>query len=259
MIVSGKGTKLFIKVTGVWEFVSQLREVTPPGVSSEVEDTTVHDTESAARTYAKTLTDFGNVSANFFFDPTITSHARLQTLSTDVETTPAEFRITFPERLGVGPLDFDGLVTGFDVMSEVGGLEKAALTIKVTGNVVDVAPSIVAVTVTDDLAGEYITDDVITLRAEFSEVVRVVTTSGTPRIAITLDSGTVDALYTGGTNTAFLTFAYTFLEADQAEATELDIVSPLQLNSGTIKDVAGSAAVLTFTPPDTAAFSVNPA
>jgi hypothetical protein len=80
---------------------------------------------------------------------------------------------------------------------------------------------------------------VVTLTVTFNENVVVVTTGGTP--TLTLNDGGV-ATYTGGTGTSALTFNYT-VAAGQSTA---DLtVTALNLNGGTIKDVAGNTAVVT--------------
>jgi len=100
------------------------------------------------------------------------------------------------------------------------------------------------------------TGEVITLTATVS---KVVTVTGTPRIPMTIDGETKYATYASGSGTTSLVFTYTVVEADHAEATEFLVVSPAQLNSGTIKDAWDNAATLTFTPPTVTTVTVNAA
>src|SRR5262249_11488873 len=78
---------------------------------------------------------------------------------------------------------------------------------------------------------------VVTLTVSLSEVVTVA--GGTPTLTLN-DGGT--ATYTGGSGTSALTFSYTV--AAGQNTSDLT-VSTVNLNSATIKDAAGNAAVLT--------------
>ncbi len=90
-----------------------------------------------------------------------------------------------------------------------------------------------------------------------SEAVDVDTTGGTPRIAVNVGGVTRYASYSGGTGTSALTFTYT----PQAGDLDLDgvaVSSPVDLNSGTIKDLSGNdVSTLTFVPPNTASVRVD--
>ena len=90
-----------------------------------------------------------------------------------------------------------------------------------------------------------------------SEAVTVDTAGGTPRIAMNIGGLTRYALYAGGSGTANLTFTYTATPGDL----DLDGVAitpaSIDLNSGTIKDLAGNDAELTFTAPDTSNLRVD--
>jgi hypothetical protein len=85
--------------------------------------------------------------------------------------------------------------------------------------------------------------DVVSVNVPFSEVVNV---TGTPQLALTIDSTVVQASYDSGTGTNSLVFKYTIL-ANQTDTNGISIAgtSALTLNSGTINDVAGNAATLT--------------
>ena len=85
--------------------------------------------------------------------------------------------------------------------------------------------------------------ETIRINVTFTEPVRVVTTGGTPTLPLNTTGGTPSAAeYHSGTGSASLEFRYT-VGAEQ-EAASLDHGSPLSLNAGTIKDVAGNDAVL---------------
>jgi hypothetical protein len=81
--------------------------------------------------------------------------------------------------------------------------------------------------------------NVVTLTVNFSENVVVTATGGTPTLALS-DGGT--ATYTGGSGTGALTFSHTVAAG---QSTSDLTVSALNLNGGTIADLAGNTAVVT--------------
>ena len=82
----------------------------------------------------------------------------------------------------------------------------------------------------------YNTGDILSFTVTFSETVNV---TGTPRIPITLDTGTVYANYSSGSGSNSLTFNYT-VTAGQTDIDGISI-STIELNSGTIKDIGQNA------------------
>ncbi|SFW61207.1 Ig-like domain-containing protein [Chitinophaga sancti] len=109
------------------------------------------------------------------------------------------------------------------------------------------APVVTNVTVPG--AGYYKLADVLNFTVTFGETVNV---TGTPRIAIRMGADTVYAGYTAGNGTSTLSFAYTIVNGDQ----DLDGIA-LSALTGTVKDVAGNDAVLSFTAPSTTGVLVN--
>ena len=84
-----------------------------------------------------------------------------------------------------------------------------------------------------------------------------VTVTGTPRIAIDVGGTARYATYASGSGTAALTFAYAVQPGD-FDANGITLASPLDLNGGTISDIAGnSASSISFTVPDTSALKVQ--
>lgn len=81
--------------------------------------------------------------------------------------------------------------------------------------------------------------------------------TGTPRIAIDVGGTTRYATYAAGSGTSSLSFSYTVQPGD-FDANGIVITSPLDLNGGTLTDLAGNPpAALTFTVPDTSAIKVQ--
>lgn len=84
-----------------------------------------------------------------------------------------------------------------------------------------------------------------------------VTVTGTPRIAIDVGGVTRYATYASGSGTSSLTFSYAVQPGD-FDGNGIALASPVELNGGSIIDVAGNpASALTFTLPDISAIKVQ--
>ncbi len=84
-----------------------------------------------------------------------------------------------------------------------------------------------------------------------------VVVTGTPRIAIDVGGVTRYASYASGSGSTAITFGYA-VQAGDFDANGITLVSPLQLNGGSIADVAGNpASSLSLTLPDTASVKVQ--
>ena len=79
--------------------------------------------------------------------------------------------------------------------------------------------------------------DTVQVQVTFSEIVNV---TGTPQVTLTIGNAKKKANYVSGTGTTDLVFGYTIVSGD----TDTDGISVSAL-SGTIKDAAGNAAILT--------------
>ena len=157
--------------------------------------------------------------------------------------------LTFRYTIQSADQDVDGITV--DPASITGTITDAA------GNAADFssvpAPSTVAVivnpviinSVTPSTNADYTESDTITLTANFDSAVSV---TGTPRIELTLDSGTVFADFASGSGTTALVFNYS-VQAGDLDTDGIALTSPIDLNGGAIEDAGGNAAVLTFTPP----------
>jgi hypothetical protein len=83
-----------------------------------------------------------------------------------------------------------------------------------------------------------------------------VTVTGTPRIAVNVGGVTRYADYTSGTGTSALTFTYAMVAGD-IDLDGVTLVSPIELNGGTIRDIGGNDTSLSFTVPNTSNVKVN--
>ncbi|KAB2868614.1 MAG: hypothetical protein F9K37_09915, partial [Bacteroidales bacterium] len=107
--------------------------------------------------------------------------------------------------------------------------------------------------VTPPANGTYKVGDYIDITVLFDQVVDI---TGLPSIQITLNSGTVDAQYNSGTGSTSVVFRYEVQSAD-SDNNGVSILSPIQLNGGTIKNAALEDATLTFTAPDASGVLVD--
>lgn len=107
-----------------------------------------------------------------------------------------------------------------------------------------VSPVVASVTSPSD--GTYIAGQNLDFTVNFSESVVVSTVSGTPRIAVTLDTGgTVYADYVSGSGGSALVFRLT-VASGQLDSNGITLGSAVQLNGGSISDVAGNDTVVTL-------------
>jgi hypothetical protein len=107
------------------------------------------------------------------------------------------------------------------------------------------APTILSLSSTASNGNMKIGDE-LPITITFNETVVL---TGTPQI--TLETGTTDAVvnYTSGSNTTVLTFTYTVATGDTSSDLDYTGTTSLALNSGTIVDLSGNAAVLTLPAP----------
>jgi hypothetical protein len=103
-------------------------------------------------------------------------------------------------------------------------------------------PSITSVAVPAD--GSYRATQSLNFTVNFDEATIVDTTGGTPRLAVTLDTGgTVYANYISGSGTTALSFAYT-VASGNLDGTGITLASAIDLNGGTLRDAASNNANL---------------
>ncbi|MDD2729786.1 DUF4347 domain-containing protein, partial [Malikia sp.] len=105
-------------------------------------------------------------------------------------------------------------------------------------------PTISSVTAPSN--GSYQTGDVLSFTVATSAAITV---TGTPRIALTLDTGgTVHATYASGSGTSSLTFSYT-VASGELDTNGIGIATSIDLNGGTLKDGSSNDLTLTYTAP----------
>ncbi|WP_413677158.1 Ig-like domain-containing protein [Prochlorococcus marinus] len=112
-------------------------------------------------------------------------------------------------------------------------------------------PTINAVTSTT-ADGSYTVGDAISISVAFSRTVTVDTTNGIPTLQLNTGSTKRDAIYTSGSGSSTLVFAYNVHAGDTASDLDYTTTTALSLNNGTIKDSAGNNATLILPSPGTA-------
>lgn len=132
-----------------------------------------------------------------------------------------------------------GTITDTDLMN-------SSLTLSghnLTGvNVDGVAPTLGSVVRPVD--GSYNSGDTLDFTATFSEPVNVI---GTPRVSMTIGSTIRYATYVSGAGSSTIVFRYT-IQAGDDDSDGITHISPLDLNGGTIRDLAGNSSTLSFVP-----------
>ena len=104
------------------------------------------------------------------------------------------------------------------------------------------APTVTSVSVPTN--GTYVAGQDLDFTVNFDDTVTVDTTGGTPRLAITLDTGTVYANYLLGSGTNALVFRLT-VASGQQDSNGISI-GALQANGGSLRDAAGNNATATL-------------
>ncbi len=101
--------------------------------------------------------------------------------------------------------------------------------------------------VTAPTNGSYAIGETLEFTVNFN---KNVTVSGTPQLPLTIGSTSRNADYVSGSTSSTLLFRYTLVSGD-LDMDGIAVVSPLSLNSGTIRDSGSNNSLLTFTPPNT--------
>ncbi|GAB7529221.1 hypothetical protein PS3A_16300 [Pseudomonas sp. 3A(2025)] len=144
---------------------------------------------------------------------------------------------------GTGSLGLDLNATGTGIVDAAGNAITGGLT-GATYSIDRVAPSVTRVDVPAN--GTYVAGQDLDFTVNFSEAVQVNTAGGTPRLAVTLDTGgTVFADYVSGSGSNALVFRLT-AASGQVDSNGIALGSSIQLNGGTLRDSVGNDTVLTL-------------
>ncbi|TJZ79167.1 DUF4347 domain-containing protein [Chitiniphilus eburneus] len=143
--------------------------------------------------------------------------------------------------LGLNGATIDSVSLGNPAFTTLPGMGTPASLAGHSDLVIDgVAPTVVSVTAPPP--GTYIAGQPLDFTVHYSEAVVVDTSGGTPRIAITLDSGTVYADYLSGSGSSALTFRLV-VGAGQFDTNGVALGNSVAANGGVVRDLAGNAHV----------------
>ncbi len=173
---------------------------------------------------------------------------------TSVSGSGTSWTVAVNDVSGDGTLRLDLNNTGDPITDNFGNTLTAAHTGDQSYAIEHTPPSATAMTVPAD--GTYAAGQDLDFTTTFSESVTV---TGTPRIALTLDTGgTAYANYTSGSGTNTLTFQEV-VSPGQQDLTGIVTGTAIDLNGGTIKDAATNDAVLAINAvePSTAGIDID--
>lgn len=138
---------------------------------------------------------------------------------------------------GVGSLGLNLNGSGTGIVDDANNAVTGGLT-GATYTVDRVAPSVVSVDV--PASGTYVAGQNLDFTVNLNENVTVDTSGGTPRIAVTLDTGgTVYAEYLSGSGSSALVFRLT-VASGQMDSNGISVGSSIDANGGTLRDTAGN-------------------
>ncbi len=160
-----------------------------------------------------------------------------------VQVDAQTFQITVGNLSGDGSLGLNLNGSGTGIVDQAGNGVTAGLTGEVYA-LDNSAPAVTSVAVPAN--GTYVAGQNLDFTVNFSETVIVDTSGGTPRIAVTLDTGgTVFADYVSGSGSSALVFRLT-VASGQLDSNGITLGSSIQANGGTLRDAVGNAATTTL-------------
>lgn len=113
---------------------ANVRSISGPGLSLDVEDVTSHDSTGGWEEVVATILRSGEITLEIVYDPAHATHkyAAGGLLYDLVQRTAIEFTLVFPDA-GTTTWTFDAFVTGFEPSGPVEGALTAAVKFKLTG------------------------------------------------------------------------------------------------------------------------------
>ncbi|HVY22476.1 MAG TPA: Ig-like domain-containing protein [Steroidobacteraceae bacterium] len=235
------GNDLNLTLNSIASTTGVLVDTTAPTATSIVRDGS-SPSNSASVSYTVTFSeDVSGVDASDF---ALTSTGTASGSVASVTTVDAHtYTVNVNSVSGTGTLEVDLKASGTGITDAAGNAINGGL----TGAVYSIdrdAPAVTSVAVPAD--GTYVAGQHLDFTINTSEAVIVDTSGGTPRIAITLDTGgTIDADYVSGSGTTALTFRATIANGEM-DTNGITLSSSIDVNGGTLRDAVGNDAVLTL-------------
>lgn len=197
-----------------------------------------------------------------YFNVTLTSG----TVAANYRNGSGSTTLQFARTLAVTDTDADGFSnstllnmlpsSGIKISDEAGNVVSSSIgSVASTGTFINInQPAISGVSV--PAAATYTLGQNLDFTVTFTEAVTV---TGAPSLPILINTGNVNAYYVSGSGTTTLLFRYT-VGLNQVDSDGITLVSPMSLNSGTIKNSAGTQnAALIYSVPATAGRLVDAA
>ncbi|MCM5680003.1 DUF4347 domain-containing protein [Schlegelella sp. S2-27] len=235
------GNSLNVALTGVGDASGVVVDTTAPANTGIVR---VNATPTTAGSVSYTVTFSEAVSGMDAADFTlVTTGSAAGTIATVTQVDGSTYTVVVNGLSGTGSvrLDLNGSGTG---MADAAG---NALAAGATGEVYGIDRDIPAVaSVSVPANGTYVAGQNLDFTVNFGEAVTVDTTGGTPRLAVTLDTGgTVYADYVSGSGTGALVFRYT-VQSGHLDSNGIALGGSIDANGGALRDAVGNTATLTL-------------
>jgi trimeric autotransporter adhesin len=221
---------------------SVLVEAVAPTVSS-INRVSSAATNATSVNYTVTFSE--NVSGVDTSDFTLTSTGTATgTIASVSQVNGSTYTVTVNTITGVGTLRLDLKNAGTGIADTPGNAITTGFTSGQTYTIDNTAPAVTSVGVPANAT--YLAGQNLDFTVNFNENVTVNTGGGTPRIALTLDTGgTVYASYLAGSGTTALVFRYT-VPSGVADTNGISVAGGIDANGGTLRDSATNNATLTL-------------
>jgi hypothetical protein len=229
--LASAGSTAGVLVDGVAPTVSSINRVgsTPTAASSVDYTVTFAEGVSGVDASDFTLTATGTASGS---------------VASVTQVNASTYTVTVNTLSGDGTLRLDLKNAGTGIADTPGNAITSGYTSGQTYTLDHTAPQVSSVSVPANAT--YVSGQNLNFTVNFGEAVTVNTGGGTPRIALTLNTGgTVYADYLSGSGTAALVFRYT-VASGNADPDGIAVGASIDANGGTLRDAVGNDATLTL-------------
>jgi uncharacterized repeat protein (TIGR02059 family) len=238
----GTGNDATPNLNSVGSTAAVLVEAVAPTVSS-INRTGSATTNATSVDYTVTFSE--NVSGVDSSDFTLTATGTATgSIASVAQVNASTYTVTVNTISGDGTLRLDLKNAGTGIADTPGNAITTGYTAGQTYTIDNTAPAVTSVGVPANAT--YISGQNLDFTVNFGEAVTVNTGGGTPRIALTLDTGgTVYASYLSGSGTSALVFRHT-IASGTADANGIVVAGSIDANGGTLRDSAGNNAAPTL-------------
>jgi hypothetical protein len=241
--------------------------ITPPNTSGILIDGTAANIIAITPPSNGTYLESQNLDFTFTFDKIVTITGTRLVLNIGGQTKYATYfsgspgtTITYRYTITSPDNDLDGIEINSSIDlnggSIIDGQNNNATTNFTTPTLTEVrvdakSPSIATISV--PTSKWYYDNELLSFDIIFDEIVNV---TGVPSIGLDIGGTIKYANYISGSGTSTLTFEYTTSSGDN-DHNGIVLISPLNLNDGTIADINTNNAILSFTPPNSSGIKID--